>query len=233
MNRRAALLCSALALILSTATLHAAPTTGPQIRAAAEQAVRAQYSKDGGRVVIVPEQLDPRLRLNSCPRALVAKLPARQTPTSRVSVAISCPGSGGWVIHVPVQMQVYRQVLVTTRPLARGDSLGPGDVRNEERDVSQLGYGYIENLDQVAGRSVARPLNAGSVLTPGQLSSRQVVRNGDEVQLVAQLDGIEVRTAATALGGGDTGERLRVRNAHSGRIIDGVVLGAGEVRALP
>jgi flagella basal body P-ring formation protein FlgA len=231
MKRRVALL--GLALACGTTALQAAPTGPAQIRAAAEQAVRAQYSQDGGRVVIVPEQLDARLHLSNCPRALIAKLPVRQTLTSRVSVTVSCPGSDGWAIHVPVQMQVYRQVLVTARPLARGDGLGPGDVRSEERDVSQLGYGYIESLDQVAGRSLARPLNAGSVLTPGQLSSRQVIRNGDEVQLVAQLDGIEVRTAATALGGGDTGERLRVRNAHSGRIIDGVVLGAGEVRALP
>jgi flagella basal body P-ring formation protein FlgA len=227
------LLWPALALLIGATALRAAPTGPQQIRAAAEQAVRAQYSQDGGRVVIVPAQLDARLHLAGCPHPLTAKLPERQMLASRVSVTVSCPGNGGWVIHVPVQMQVYRQVLVTARPLARGDSLGPGDVRREERDVSQLGYGYIESLDQVAGRSLARPLNAGSVLTPGQLSSRQVIRNGDEVQLVAQLDGIEVRTAATALSGGDTGERLRVRNAHSGRIIDGVVLGAGEVRALP
>jgi flagellar basal body P-ring formation protein FlgA len=36
-----------------------------------------------------------------------------------------------------------------------------------------------------------------------------------------------------ALDGGDTGAHLRVRNDNSGKIINGIVLGAGEVQALP
>ena len=50
---------------------------------------------------------------------------------------------------------------------------------------------------------------------------------------IAQLGGIEVRTRGQALDGGDTGTRLRVRNGHSGLIVSGVVLAAGEVKALP
>lgn len=213
--------------------VYAAPTTAASVRAAAEQAVRAQYGQTGSRVVIVPEPLNARLRLADCAQALQTRMPPHQGATSRVAVTVSCPGNAGWAIRVPVQIQLFRQVLVTTRPLARGDSVGLGDVHTEERDVARLGYGYVESLDQIAGRSLARPLNAGSVLDPGQLQSRQVVRSGEQVQLIAQLDGIEVRTSGMALDGGDTGAHLRVRNEHSGRVVDGVVLGAGEVKALP
>jgi len=210
-----------------------ADTTAADLRAAAEQAVRAQYGTAGSRVVIVPTPLNARLRLAACPHALQTRLPMRQGTPSRVAVAVSCAGSPGWTIQVPVQMQVFRNVLVTSHPLARGDMPGAGDVHTEERDVARLGYGYIESLDQILGHSLGRPLIAGVVLEPGDFNGRQTVHAGEEVQLVAQLDGIEVRTRGMALDGGDTGARLQVRNDNSGRIINAVVIGEGQVRALP
>jgi len=231
--KRHALVALLLASTMATSPSMAASDTATDLSAVAEKAVRAQYAQAGSRVVIVPEKLNSHLRLRPCTQALQTRLPTRQGATTRVAVSVTCPGSDGWTIQVPVQMQVYRQVLVTIRPLARGDSIGLSDVRTEERDITHLGYGYVERLDQIAGRSLARPLSSGTVLEPGQLNGREVVRAGDQVQLIAQLDGIEVRTAGLALDGGDTGARLRVRNTHSGLIVAGVVLGADEVKALP
>lgn len=221
-----------LALIASSSTALAG-TPPEQLRAAAEQAVRAQYGAAGSRVVIMPTPLNARLHLATCAHALQTRLPNRQGTPSRVAVAVSCAGSPGWTIQVPVQMQVFRQVLVTSHPLARGDIAGPADVHTEERDVARLGYGYIESLDQITGHSLARPLIGGVVLEPGDLNGRETVHAGEEVALIAELDGIEVRASGIALDGGDTGSHLRVRNGNSGRIIDGVVLGAGQVQALP
>ncbi|GLQ86804.1 flagellar basal body P-ring formation chaperone FlgA [Dyella flagellata] len=221
------------AMLLAFAPIAHADTTAADLRAAAEQAVRTQYGTAGSRVVIVPIPLNPRLHLAACPQALQTRLPARQGTPSRVAVAVSCPTVPGWTIRVPVQMQVFRQVLVTNHPLARGDMPGPGDVHGEERDVARLGYGYIESLDQILGHSLDRPLIAGVVLEPGDFNGRQTVHSGEEIELVAQLDGIQVRTRGMALDGGDTGARLRVRNDDSGRIINGVVIGEGQVQALP
>jgi flagella basal body P-ring formation protein FlgA len=228
-----ALTTALLLTVVACAQAALADTTPAALRAAAEQAVRAQYGDAGSRVVIAPTTLNPRLRLAACPHALQTHLPARQGTPSRVAVAVSCTGSPGWTIQVPVQMQVFRQVLVTSRPLARGDIVGSADVHTEERDVARMGYGYVESLDQITGHSLSRPLIAGIVLAPGDLNGRETVRAGEEVALIAQIDGIQVRTAGMALDGGDTGAHLRVRNGNSGRIIDGVVLGAGEVQALP
>jgi len=231
--KRPTLIALLLAPAMATSFSANASDIATDVRAVAEQTVRTQYAQADGRVVIVPEQLNSRLRLAACPQALQARLPADQQLSSRVAVSVSCPTSAGWTIRVPIQLQIYRQVLVTTRPLARGDSVGLGDVHSEERDITRLGYGYVDNLDQVAGRSLARPLSPGTVLQPGQLNGREMVRAGDQVELIAQLDGIEVRTTGQALDGGDTGTRLRVRNGHSGQIVPGIVLAAGEVKALP
>lgn len=221
------------AFVASATSAFADGTTPEQLRNAAEQAVRAQYADAGSRVVIVPTKLSERLRLAACSKPLQTHLPNRQGTPSRVAVAISCTGTPGWTIQVPVQMQVFRQVLVTSRPLARGDMIGPADVHVEERDITRMGYGYVESVDQITGHAVAHPLIGGVVLEPGDLAGRETVHSGEEVALIALVDGIEVRTAAMALDGGDTGSHLRVRNDTSGKVINGIVLGAGEVQALP
>src|SRR5574337_19900 len=106
-------------------------------------------------------------------------------------------------------------------------------VHAEQRDVTRLGYGYIENFQQIAGRSLARAVPRGTVLSPGTLGGRRMVRAGDHVQVLARLDGIEVRAEGIALGSGDNGARLRVRNASSGRVVDAMVNAPGVVVALP
>jgi flagella basal body P-ring formation protein FlgA len=51
--------------------------------------------------------------------------------------------------------------------------------------------------------------------------------------MIARLGNIEVRATGVALGSGDNGARLRVRNADSGKVIDGMVSAPGVVVALP
>jgi flagella basal body P-ring formation protein FlgA len=203
------------------------------VRAAAEQAVREHYALPGSRVVVSSAPLDLRLQLAACREPLRAVIPPYATASSRMTVRVQCPQDGGWTVRVPLKLQLFRSVLVASRPLQRGDGLSAADVRAEEQDVTRLGYGYIENLGQAAGRTLARSLARGSVLSPGALGGRRMVRAGDHVEMVARLDGIEVRAAGVAMGSGDNGARLRVRNESSGKVVDAMVSAPGVVVALP
>ena len=211
----------------------AAPPPSDAVRAAAEQAVHAHFDLPGSRIVAQALPLDPRLRLAPCTLPLRAALADAVRPAPRLSVPVHCPQDGGWTVRVQVQLQLFRPVLVTSRPLLRGDGLQPADVRAEERDVTRLGYGYLDSLDQVAGRTLARALPEGSVLTPAALGGRRMVRAGDRVQVVARLGDIVVRADGIALGSGDNGARLRVRNESSGKVVDAMVHAPGVVLALP
>ena len=220
-------------LVLALATPLCAAMPSRHLEQVAETWLRAQLDQPGTRVEVHAEPLDSRLSLAPCPRKLQASMPPHMRITSRVGVELRCPVPGGWRIRIPVRVQAYRTVLVTTRPLQRGDGLRPGDLQGAERDVTRLGYGYVERFDQVSGRTLARPLNAGSVLTPGDLAKRNAVHAGDHVQLVADLGNVSVRAGGTALGNGDVGARLRVRNDSSGRTVTAVVQSPGVLEALP
>jgi flagella basal body P-ring formation protein FlgA len=202
-------------------------------RALAEQWLSSQYGASGSRVVAHAAAIDPRTQLAPCPAPLTAGLQEGTRLMPRMNVTVRCPGADGWTVRIPVQIQVFRQVLVVIRPLQRGDGVRADDVRNEERDVTRLGYGYVSDMHDLEGRTLSRALGAGSVLTPSALGGRSAVKAGDQVQLISRLDGIEVRASGIALGGGDSGSRLRVRNGSSGKVVDAMVTAPGEVIALP
>lgn len=139
------------------------------VRAVAEQALRERYAMPGSRIEITAGSLDLRLQLTECQQPLRALVAGNAPASSRMTVPVQCPQDGGWTVRVPLQLQLFRTVLVASRPLLRGDGVSAADVHAEERDITRLGYGYIENLDQVAGRSLARTVARGSVLSPGAL----------------------------------------------------------------
>jgi flagellar basal body P-ring formation protein FlgA len=224
----AALLLCALAL-----PAIAADEPAQAARSTAERWLHEQYATPGSRVMAQAGPLDPRLKLAPCGAALNASLIEGTRLTPRMTVQVHCLQPDGWTVRVPVQLQVYRQVFVVTHPLQRGDGIRADDVRSEERDITRLGYGYVSDMGEVEGRLLSRALAAGTVLTPGALGGRSAVRAGDQVQLVSRLDGIEVRASGIALGGGDTGSRLRVRNGSSGKVVDAMVTAPGQVQALP
>lgn len=213
--------------------LMAAATSLDEVRDVAVAWLKTNRTLPGARMEAQADSLDSRLRLADCPARPSASLPGNRPLGARVSVTVHCPVPGGWTVRVPVRVKLFTQVLVTSRPLTRGDGIGAADVHGEERDVASLAYGYIAALDQVDGRSLARPLNAGTVLTPGMLAGRQAVRVGDAVSMEATVEGVTIRADGVALGAGDAGARVKVRNASSGRVLDAVVSGPGVVAVLP
>ncbi len=217
----------------SVATPAVTNTPATSVQSAAEQAVRERFSLPGSRVEVAAMALDPRLQLSDCTAPLRAVVAKSTNAAPRLAVSVQCPQAGGWNARVTVKLQLFRSVLVANHALLRGDGLSAADVHAEERDVTHLGYGYIENIEQVAGRTLSRALPTDSVLTPAALGGRRMVRAGDRVQMIARLGGIEVRANGVALGSGDNGARLRVRNDNSGKVIDGMVSAPGEVIALP
>lgn len=202
------------------------------LQARAAQAVRAAAPADA-RVVATPGHLDPRLRLAACDGKLRATPPDLGRGSARVSVPVSCEGSEHWTVRVPVQVQMFRKVLVSRHALARGDVMGAGDVQLEERDVARLGYGYVADATQLVGRTLRRALAPDTVITPGMLAPREVVKRGQHVSLVATLSGISVRVNGVALGAGDRGDLVQVRSLSCQCVVQGKVQAPGIVEALP
>ena len=182
----------------------------------------------GRRVEIDISRIDPRLPLSQCEQPLIASMNQTQRPVGRINVKVECFGSAPWTKYVPVNVQVYEPVLITTRPLARGEVLSQADLSFEESDVSLLRGSYLQSPELALGMEVKRSLPAGAPLVQEALAAPLLVKRGDTVTLSAKAGTVEIRQQGVALQSGELGKRINVRNTNSDMVVQAVVTGLGE-----
>jgi flagellar basal body P-ring formation protein FlgA len=212
-------------LCLGGAAAAAAAAIQPldSVTGAAEAFVRSQMPPGEAGMVIRAGKLDSRLRLARCAGALEASLLSGARLQAQMSVAVGCREGADWTIYVPVTVQSRIQVLALRAPQAQGARLSASDVVAETRLVSGLTIEYVSDMAELARSTLRHPLPAGAVLTSEDLLPDFMVRQGEQVTLVAAVDGIRVRAAGLALENGRYGALIRVQNASSARVVQGVV----------
>ncbi len=200
------------------------------IRKVAADFAASGVQADEGRLEIQPARLDPRLRLPRCTVPLEAFAPPSRGNGSRRLVGVRCNAPSPWSIYVPVRIALFREVLVTRSALPRGHRIQAGDLERVPRDIYRLHQGFFTDPEQVTGMVTRAPLLAGRVLTRSQLRPQVAIRRGNRVILVAGDGPIEVRMAGIALASGSVGQRIRVRNLRSRRVVEGDVIDSRTVR---
>jgi flagella basal body P-ring formation protein FlgA len=193
------------------------------VRRAAEEFVRSQMPPGLTDIVISAGRLDSRLRLARCGGALEASLLSGARLQAQMSVAVGCRRGADWTVYVPVTVQSRIKVWSLRSPEVQGARLSPADVIAETRLVSGLAVGYVTRISDLAHMTLRHPLPAGAVLTSQDLLPDYMVRQGEQVTLVAAVDGIQVRAAGLALQSGRYGALIRVQNASSAKVVQGVV----------
>ncbi len=200
------------------------------IRATPEDFMRAQASVHDGKVEVEAGRLDSRLRLSACDAPLEASLPPGGRILGNTTVGVRCTGTRPWTLYVQVKVKVYATVVVTARPLTRGTLLSESDLALAERELSAMPYGHLSGKGQAVGQELKRALAAGAPLAANLIEAPQLVSRGQRVTLLAKSGSVEVRIAGKALMNGAAGERIRVQNLNSRRVIEGVITPAGEVQ---
>lgn len=175
-------------------------------------------------------RLDPRLRLSACEGEMETFLPQGSRALGNSTVGVRCNGVKPWTLYVPVKVAVFRKVLVTNRPMARGELINATDLRMERRNLNTLRAGFLTDPSHAIGRLAKRPLTAGTPLSVSNLAAQRVIKRGEKVTLLMDIPGIQVRATAKALGDGAIGETISVRNTSSKKIIQATVISAGVVR---
>jgi flagella basal body P-ring formation protein FlgA len=70
------------------------------------------------------------------------------------------------------------------------------------------------------------------VVHAGLLKRANLVKRGSKVEIIANFDGLDVRMRGEALADGGRGDRIRVKNLSSGRVVTGTVSGSGVVHVM-
>lgn len=197
------------------------------LRPVAEAFVLQQLHGTPGRIEVSVGWAEPRLRLAACDRP-AAFAPPGARYWGNATVGVRCEGANSWTLYLPVSVSVKGPVVVTARALAKGETLGAGDVSVQELDLTQLPTGAAYDPEQVVGRVTKSPLAGGTVVRPNALRAPPVVRQGEAIRLAYAGEGFEVHGAGHALGAAGVGEDVEVR-AQSGRVLRGRVRARGWV----
>jgi len=223
-------------MLATTLALTVAPASADEIqrldeiRAAVESFVAAQTQDIGASRTIEVGNLDTRVRLARCEDGLRVFFAPGSLSGSRRTVGVSCPGPKPWTIYVSARVIHRGEVLVATRNLPRGAVLAESDLASEERNIEEGPSGYLTEPAQAVGKRTIRPLRLGLPVTSGALEDVQVIERGQRVWLLAQSRSLSVRMSGTALEGGTPGDRIRVQNDASKRVVQGLVGEDGSIR---
>lgn len=193
------------------------------------------------------ESLDVQLaqplprELQDAPASAVylAEWRAAGTPQGRVALRIVRQVAGQKGLDVPVQFDVrhFEEIIVTTRPIARGELIVAADLEIARRDVTQQ-VGYCTTSDSLVGRKAKRILPAGYVLkaadveTPLRTSEPPLVKRRDRVKVLARSGALVIEMSGEAQQEGRAGDVIKVRNISSNAVISARVLTAGEVEVV-
>ncbi len=198
------------------------------IRDAARQFVHDYFDKHH-RLDVKIGYLDQRLHLSTCQGALHAFMPVNTPPMGTTTIGIRCEFPG-WKVHVSAQVRVYTRVVVSTRPITRGSLVQAADLGLQEREISRYRRGVYASKKQLLGMVARRPIRQDAVLTPTLLKPRRLVNRGQPVTIVAEYNGLQIRTQGEALADGHKGQIIRVENSRSGKQLAAEVIAPATVK---
>ena len=178
------------------------------------------------------EHLDPQLNLNQCSEALQTYLAPGAKTLGKTTVGVRCHAPKAWALYVPARVTLYETVYRTADNLPRGHLISEADIEPVKQDLGRLHRGYFSDKSQLIGKETRRRLRQGHVITPSQVKAPLLVKRGDQVELIARSSPYAVRMSGKAMADGARGDRIRVKNLSSKRIVEGTVTQAGQVTVM-
>ncbi|MBQ0720105.1 MAG: flagellar basal body P-ring formation protein FlgA [Gammaproteobacteria bacterium] len=202
------------------------------IKAAARSFLTAHSDIQGqANTTVSIGNIDARLTLPSCGAPLEAFLPSGANVRGKTTIGVRCQTPQPWTLYVPASVATLSQVLVSKTPLRRGHRVTADDVSLQSRDSSLLNSAYLSDPAQVVGKVLKRNLGRKALFTSALLTEPHIIDKGQHIDLQAGTGGLKVSVTAIALSGGAVGEKIRVKNLSSSKIVEGTILASGAVQA--
>lgn len=172
--------------------------------------------------------LASRLNLALCPQPLQV-FSTNLMKAGRSSINVRCNVGKKWAIFVSVNVTPFDYVVILTQLLQSGETATQQHLSVTRKDVSALHGNYLTSLDAVLNKQAVRTLAAGSVVLIKDFVEPKMIKRGDKVVITANTSGIGIKMNGIAQSDGVRGQRIRVKNQNSERVINATVIDAGQV----
>lgn len=124
-----------------------------------------------------------------------------------------------------------RQVVFANTNMVAGQALKAGSLRLEKLDQDKISRSHLFELTGLDGFEVIRTVRAGEALRTTDLRPALLVKRGEMVVLsIGRPSEFEITIKLEAMQDGRMGEQVKLKNAETGRILNGIVTGLGQLR---
>lgn len=215
--------------LLMAVTVAAQPSASRQdtrlIVKSVERFLHVQTAGLPGDVSIDVGGVDPRLSLPACP-GLQAFLPNGSRPWGKTTVGVRCSQGASWTVYVQATVKVQGDYYIAAAPLAKGIVIEERQLSKSRGDLAALPAGVITDAAQAIGKTLARPIAAGTVLRQEILRSPKVVQQGQIVRIISHGPGFSVSNEGRALVNGTEGQLVQART-QQGHVVSGIAKAGG------
>ncbi|MFH2035017.1 MAG: flagellar basal body P-ring formation chaperone FlgA [Candidatus Zixiibacteriota bacterium] len=166
--------------------------------------------------------------------SLVIRSLTRKEPRGLVPLIVDIY-SGKEIIEsgqIRVDIRYYQNVLVTSDRIKRNHPIVGRQLKEERRDVTYLNNKPIINPVDLINIWSRRAISKNQILTSDMIEKIPAITPGEEVSVMYQMAGLDIRTRGVALENGYIGEEIRVRNNDSKKIIACTIVDSETVRVL-
>lgn len=146
-----------------------------------------------------------------------------------VPVKIACAGTAPVTLNVRLRVSQWREVLVAKRAIRTGEAIDADAVAVQRIAIDTDSPDLLTDPAEVISKIARRPFTAGQPLKRSAVDEPAVVRRGQNVKLLVQLDGAVIETNAVALQDGKAGARIRVQVADTRKTVLATVTDAETV----
>ena len=119
---------------------------------------------------------------------------------------------------------------IAARYIKFGDVIQQSDVTTIKVRIDSLNSEYASELNEVVGMQAKTYIAAGEMFKINEVTSPNVIKNNDPVNIIYSSGAINLKTVGIAMGNGAVGDMIKVKNSSSGVVLLGQIVNKNTVK---
>lgn len=174
-------------------------------------------------------QIDNRLKLPLCGTALTVFTHKASLKAGRNSIGVKCDSNKKWTIYTTAIINIYKDVIVLSQPIKRGEFFTKNILQIQKKEVSTLRSGFFTDTKNILNKQASRNLNLGAVITRPNVKEPKLVKRGEKVTINISSPNLDISVTGVALMDGIKNQNIRIKNINSKQIVQARVVEQGKV----
>lgn len=184
----------------------------------------------GESIEVLVNQSNTLIQVPACGKIIDAGFPQNYNKEQVTSVELTCAGPISWHVMMPVEVQIFSNVLIAKRTLTPKEVIKEEDVDFTVTNKNRLYSGYFKQKEEVVGKEAAHLLPAGTVLTQKNIKSPVLIHRNQAVNIISTSNAVTVTMQGVAKSDGALNEMIKVFNPSSKKTLDAMVIGQNKAQ---